>query len=401
MRPHRMGIFAYILGYFDILIPRVFCEPFLNLCMRYGFTYYSLSLDENEGILHVRAPLSQRRRIICACRAWQIRIRAGKTMGLPKHLGRLRGRWGMLIGAVLGIALILLSQSVLWRIDVVGNDTVETEHVLELLSENGISVGARISDIATESAEQRIMMSEGDIAWISVNIRGTVAHVEIREQVEGNADSTPTKPANLVSNFDAQIVSLEVYSGFVSVKEGDLVHRGDLLVSGIYKTENAPARYTRAVGSVIGRVRCTFEVHIPLTQTEKVPTGEKFSQKTLIFFGKTIKLFTNCGKIPPTCDIISCKYTPNPLSLGELPVSLTSTDYYPYEEWSVRIGEAEAIEQAYRELYSQIENALPEAQILKKEISGELREDEYVLCCTVSALCNIARCVEIEIDDVQ
>lgn len=397
-RPHRpKSPLAWLFGYFEAEIPRIFCEPFLNLCMRYGITYYSLDLDEERKIFRVRVPVSERRRLLAACRAWQIRIKICNTRGLPHRIAALRGRWGLAVGMFLAVSLIILSGSVIWRIDIVGNETLPTDRVLEVLSENGIAVGARISEISAESAEQKIMISTPEISWISVSLHGTVARVEVREQLTDGRSEASNAPANLVSDFDAQIVELEIYSGFVGVKEGDFVRRGDLLVSGIYRTENAPSRYTRASGRVIGKVRCTFEVHIPLNQTEKVPTGEKISQKTLIFFGKTIKLFTNCGKIPPTCDIISCKYTLDPFSLGELPVCLLTREYYPYEERSRTVTESEAIEQAYAELYLQIEKTLPEARILKKELAGELRDGEYVLECTVTALCNIARQADIEI----
>lgn len=396
----RVSVLSWVLGYFDAELPRVFCEPFLNLCMRYGLTYYSLHLDAKRGVLLVRAPLSMRRRMLTACRLRQMRMKILRTHGLPHHLSALVGRWGLVLGAVLSIVLLALSQSVLWRVDVVCEGDAEREQVLRVLEDEGICVGARISDISTESAEQRIMIREHGIAWISISIRGTVARVELRWR-EGSerSDVGTGSPSNLVSDFDAQVVSLEVWSGSASVREGDIVRRGDLLVSGIIGGgESSPTRYTDSVGCVIGRVRCDFEVRIPLEQIKKVPTGEKISQKTLIFFGKSIKLFANCGKIPPTCDIISCKHVLDPLSLGELPVAIVSEDYYPYLEQVQRISVEEAITQAYEELYLRISETLPEAQILKKELSWELCDGEYVLRCTVSALCNIARRVGIEID---
>lgn len=396
----RVSVLSWVLGYFDAELPRVFCEPFLNLCMRYGLTYYSLYLDAERGVLLVRAPLSMRRRMLTACRLRQIRMKILRTRGLPHHIFALAGRWGLVLGAALSIFLLALSQSVLWRVDLDYEGDLEREQVLRALADEGITVGARISDISTESAEQRIMIREHGIAWISISIRGTVARVEARGREGGERSDIATgSPSNLVSDFDAQVVSLEVWSGSASVREGDIVRRGGLLVSGIIDGgESSPTRYVDSVGRVIGRVRCDFEVRIPLEQVKKVPTGEKISQKTLIFFGKSIKLFANCGKMPPTCDIISCKHVLDPLSLGELPVAILVEDYYPYVEQTQRISEEKAIAQAYEELYLRIERTLPEAQILKKEISWEMCDGEYVLRCTVSALCSIARRVGIEID---
>ena len=172
---------------------------------------------------------------------------------------------------------------------------------------------------------------------------------------------------------------------------------GDLLVSGIYESEKAPLRYTCAFGSVYGRVTQTFEIEIPLIQTKKVPTGEKITKKTLIFFGKPIKFFTNYRNLPTTYDIINYVYAFNPFSLGELPISLSVDEYYPYEMLEVEISEEEAIDEAYEKMRQKIDATMPESQVLKKTLRGEIVDGKYVLKCTVTAICNIAKQIEFEV----
>ena len=393
----KAKVLSRILGYCVLEIPRGFYEDFLNLCLRYGFAYYKIALDEEKGRMRVFVPASQKNNILTACRIWQIRVKAVSKHGLPVRLGNLRGRWGLLIGAILSVALFILSQSVLWRIDVIGNERLSKEHVIECLAEHGMSVGDFTSRINYNSVEQKVMINDDDIAWIAINIIGTVARVEIRETIETEIKEKNDRPANVVSLYDGQIVSLEVYSGFMSVKEGDFVRAGELLVSGIYKEGKAPLRYSRANARVLARVVRTFEVEIPLLQEKKVPTGEKISKKSLIFFGNSIKLFLNYRNLPPTCDIINYLYTLDPFSLGELPIALSVQEYYPYEMVEVEISEAEAIELAYEKLGVLIDEQLPEAQILKKSLYGEIVDDKYVLRCTVNAICNVAKQVEFEV----
>ncbi|MBR3845367.1 MAG: sporulation protein YqfD [Clostridia bacterium] len=398
-RSFPRSVFSEIFGSFEAIIPRPLCEAFLNLCMRYGFVYYGLRFEEDERYVRVTMPESERKRVLTACRMWQIRIRVVSRHGLPQRVRSLKGRWGLLAGAALSLLIYFTAQSVIWRVDVMGNDRLSAEYVRDILAEQGLCVGAKIREINKDSVEQRIMIERDDISWISIGIEGTVARVEIRETLDTDTSEKETKPANLVSRFDAQIVGMEVYSGFLSVKEGDFVRAGELLVSGIYKTEKAPLRFTRASGRILGRVEQSFTVEIPLVQAKKVLKNEKITKKTLIFFGKPIKLFTNYGNLPPTCDIINYLYTFDPFSLGELPIALSVEEYRPYEIRDIEISEDEAIEQAHAKLREIIDGALPDARILKKSVQGEFVDGKYVLKCELTAICDIAKQVELDVID--
>ena len=393
----KKSLFTKFFGYHTIVIPRLLCERFLDMCMRYRFSYFDIRIDEEQKKVFVDVSSYQFKRIMTACRVWQIRVKCEGRHGLPQRIASLRGRWGLLAGACIGIVLFYLSQSVIWRVDVIGNERLSESEIIQILEENGMSVGDRKKSLNTDYIEQRVMINNDDIAWISINISGTVASVEIREAIDTEIKDKDLKPANLVSRYDAQIVSLEVYTGFNCVKEGDFVRAGDLLASGISKNEKGYIHYTRASGSVFARVTHTFEIEIPLNQTKKVLTGEKISKKTLNFFGNSIKLFINYRNLPTSYDIINYIYTFNPFSLGELPISLSVDEYYEYEMVDVTISENEAMEQAYEVLRQKIDTELPEAQILKKSMQGEIVGDKYVLKCTVTAICNIAKQVEFEV----
>lgn len=398
MKSKKMSLLWRIFGYYSVEIPRAFLEDFLNLCLRYGFNYYDIKMDEDKRIASLKVSAVEMSNIKTACRMWQIRIRIISIHGVPKRILRYKGRWGILVGGILAIALFIAAQSVVWRIDITGNERLTREQVLNSLSEQGLGIGSRISSLDPNSIEQRVMINSDDIAWISVKIVGTVAKIEVLEVIDTDINEKNTVPANLVSQFDAQIVGMEVYSGFLSVKEGDYVRKGELLVSGVYKEGKAPLRFSRASGRILGRLSHVIEVEIPLVQSKKVLTGDKIEKKSLIFFGKTINFFGNYRNLPASYDIINCVYTLDPFSLGELPISLATDEYYPYEMIDVEISEEEAIEQAYARLREIIDSELPDAQILKTTLHGEFADGKYNLKCTVIAICNIAKQVEFEVE---
>ena len=115
------------------------------------------------------------------------------------------------------------------------------------------------------------------------------------------------------------------------------------------------------------------------------------------FFGKSIKLFVNYRNLPISYDIINYVYTLNPFSLGELPISLSVEEFLPYEMQEIEISEEEAIEQSYDALRAKIDSEMPDAQILKKSLYGEIVDGKYVLKCTLTAICNIAKQIEFEV----
>ena len=69
-------------------------------------------------------------------------------------MGSLKNRWGIAIGVILAGSLFVLAQNVIWRVDVIGNERLDTARVISSLAENGLSVGAWIPSINADSVEQ-------------------------------------------------------------------------------------------------------------------------------------------------------------------------------------------------------------------------------------------------------
>ena len=85
----KVSLFAKIFGYHTIVIPRLLCERFLDLCMRYGFSYLNIRIDEGEKKVFIDVPSSQFKRIMTACRVWQIRAKCVGKRGLPNKISQL------------------------------------------------------------------------------------------------------------------------------------------------------------------------------------------------------------------------------------------------------------------------------------------------------------------------
>ena len=385
-------------GYYKMSVPYNRCTDFLNLCMKYGFVYSNFSVD-GENAFFV-CSLMTARKLMPACKVYGIPVKTVSAHGLLCLLYRYRSRVGLLFGAVIAIAVMIISQNVLWKINITGNERLSDQEIISELEKSGLCVGGKISDFDVDSIENRVLINSDKISWITVNLSGTVANVQIRESIDTQKDDTPKKPANIVAKCDAQIVGVEVYTGFVCVKVGDYVRAGDLLVSGLYDSTQGPYRYTRASGKILAKTSHHFRVEVPLKRDVKVYSDKTKEKKTLNFFGKSIKLFSNYGNEGASCDIINYEYRLNPFGFGNLPISVSVEKEFPYAFESTVIDEKYASELAFYQLRMMIESEIPEAQLLKKSITTECYDDKFVLECTVYCIEDIAKISEFDIKQV-
>jgi hypothetical protein len=179
----------------------------------------------------------------------------------------------------------------------------------------------------------------------------------------------------------------------------DSEQEGELLVSGLYDSQALGWRVTRAAGRITARTEHTFLVEIPWKYEKKEYRGAPIIQKKLIFFEKEIKLFKNSSILGSSCDKISNIDT---FTLGNgvsLPFSVLTERYLPYDYVIGERDPAQAEALAYYELERQITQCMPDAILLKKEITASLTEDAFVIKCKVRALENIAEVMEFSVDE--
>lgn len=371
----------------------------LNLCMAHSLVYRGWQNDTASGQVSFEMTSLGAHRLERLCREEGIRLWVIRRGGLPLWVRKYKRRGGMVLGAVLGLLLIWSASRVLWDIRISGNETMTCRAVRAELAESGVYVGMPLSSLDIKKTEMQIALDSEYISWVSINMSGTVAYVEIRERV-ATPDPTPLTPANLVARCEGLVEGLEVYEGKTVVKMGQAVRKGELLVSGLYDSQAVGWRVTRSAGRVLARTEHDFSVEIPLNYERKEYIGAPFYQKTLIFFEKEIKLFKNSSILGTSCDKIVYMNALVPNGAVSLPFSIRTEKYLPYEYRAAVRDCAQAEALAYYELERQIAQALPEAALLQKSITVLLTEDSYRLSCTVRCLENIAEIREFSVGDL-
>ena len=372
-------------------------ESLLNLCMTGNLVYKKMRFSGD--CLLFECSMYTASLLLPLARERGINLCIVKKYGLPYILYLYRRRVGIVAGLLIAAALIIVSEQYVWDVRVTGCENMSEESVILQLRDQNFGIGTYIPDTDIDTIENRLLIRSSDIAWISINLKGCVAYVELREKMP--EPEVPTKkPANLIASWDGQIESIAAAEGVPMVKIGQHVRRGDLLVSGIYDSRTLPYRYTRASGVVKAKTVRTISVEIPLEYEAKTYTGEEINKNTLIFFSKEIKLYRNTGFLGATYDTISTKKVLSLPGGVRLPISLITTSYLPYDTNVSRRSETEATELAYAELDEKINELISNgATLLRKNVVWSSDGERVLLECTVSLLENIAETVEFEVSE--
>jgi hypothetical protein len=177
-----------------------------------------------------------------------------------------------------------------------------------------------------------------------------------------------------------------------------VVTPGQVLISGATDAGVHGSRFCCAAGSVIARTVRTVTVEVPLAQEQAVAgEGRDLQEISLIFFGKTIKLFGKTGNVGGSCDTIEWE------SFGTLPggvVLPVGIRVRMAVERSVQTVDRTAEQAAYLagvELDRQIA-ALDGYVLLRKNLQGEWTDEVYHLEGTLLGREEIARTQEFELD---
>ncbi len=362
----------------------------LNILLELGERYCNISSNSVD----LAYPAALRAANICAERGIEAEVEL--FGGLPYFFGKFIKRPGLVAGIILAVVITFFGGRVLWDIRVEGNSALSDEQVIAILSEHGVYAGARLEKLDIGTIQADIERESGQIAWISVNVIGTVAYVEVIEAESPPAKAEPEGDGvNLVAERDGVIAGFELTAGEPIAEYGATVKKGELLVSGLYDSERFGYRAVEAKGKVFARTEYEFEVEIPYEYTVREPEKREICEISLIFFGFRQKFFKKGGFSGSEYDkIYSDIYIYN-FKGATIPVGLAVVSVPLYRENLISRSADEAADLAHFEINRKILSALPEAEILSRAFEVGENEDAtaYRLICRVECITDIAKSV--------
>ena len=260
-------VLNYLRGQVTVEVESAAPERVLNLCAAHGIPFWGLTwLSELRLRAAIdRAELPRLRQVLTQTDAVLTVVR---TEGAPEVWRQYRRRYVLLAAAGLLTLMMALGSTHIWAFQVTGNDTVPTETILRTLEKYGVALGAR-SRIRQEELRNHVLLELPDVVWLTVNMRGCTAHVQVVERQRPPEIAEKDGVWNIVAARDGLVTRVQALDGKALVSAGSTVTAGELLVTGVYESREGSTYMTHSLGTVEARTWYDLSVSVPLTIAEK------------------------------------------------------------------------------------------------------------------------------------
>lgn len=366
-------------------------SPFLE----HGFTITGLNLErflntlQKEGVGLVSVRRVDYRTLDCRCKSADLeriasivqekgwRMEEVHPVGACAWLRRLFSRPGLLIGAALGIALLLIASRFVWLIRLEGAGAYQAD-IAAYLAQEGYRAGMSKTQVDAPTLALLLQRRYPKVAWFRVYVRNVTLVVECT-QGEPAPPLPGTEPADLTAARDGVIESLQVYAGTAAVRPGDLVRKGQVLIRGVERSKDGEEVPVCARGQVLARCWTELTVQVPLQEILTRETGRVTRRESLC---------TPWLCWPPQEELP--QYLTYQLQITETPVVGC---FFPcwqrvteYREVALEYGqrpEAEALEEAKAAASARLKQTLRGYQLEDSWLSSEISPEGYA-CATAS-----------------
>lgn len=317
-----LGLINSLKGCFVLRAEGRFPERILNIASTSGIYVYDVERDDDGAI---RFSVSRKgAQKLLETKIEGITLEIAEKSGIPVFFSRYKKR----IALILLPLLFFISSSIfslfVWQVNIEGGTEILQEEVRRVMSENGVHKGALKYKIDRYDVKRRAIMEIDDLSWLWVDIKGTTANVKIYPRKKIPEMIKKFEPADVVACHDGVIEKMKVYCGIPLFSEGMTVEKGQVVVTGVLRSENEniPTYYHHASADIILKTKEKSTCIIPRKTLEKVPTGNKKTVFSLNFKKNNVNFSLNSGISYTNYDKIR-----KIVKIPFLPLAFTRTTY--------------------------------------------------------------------------
>lgn len=377
-------------GTLDVTVDTPFPPRLLNLSAQRGIGFCGISWHSST-CFSLTIPEHAKQEFMSLVDAQQGHCQVGRRRGLPLLLTRLSKRIGFLAGLCCAIFAVCVLSRFIFVVEITGNDTVSTAEIRTALERAGLDVGVYGSHLSLSQLTQTTLSYLDGISWMSINLYGTRAVVEVRE-ITPAPDIPPTDGLyDIVSCGNGIIEVIEVHRGQAFVAVGDTVTEGQLLVSGsvellppLYSTE--PSQWLSVASSAVVWARTWRELTavIPLTAMVKDSADATVHSFGWNFFGHNGSFLSHSILFPT--GYTKTKESHSLPHLEDVPVTFLTIEETPYHVSEVLLQREASISLLQERLLQQVQEVIgTEGCIVASDF--ELQEKDGLLWVTIQAEC--------------
>ncbi len=344
------------------------------------------SLRGGDGVWYLKTTLSCGELLLNNAHESGIPGEIVKSKGLPFLAAKYKKRPGLLLGLILGLALLFCSELFVWKVTVNGNETIPEEVILEALSEQGVKVGSYIPAIPVLKVQNLVLLSFHEISSIAINVKGNHVMVEVLERVHEPPREDVTGYCNVVAARDGIIVSAKGWAGTVIVSPGEVVETGQILISAFTVGMRNVYRVHHARGEVLAKVYESYSAVFPVEREIKAYTGRKTVRRITTLLGRELALKTDSPY--QRFDTSVKEEAVTLFGFIDTPVTVTEVTYREYEKQKITLTERDLQAYAKEDMESWL-SSLGEVLEWEHTFTFDEIQNAYVLNVSAVVLENI------------
>lgn len=201
--------------------------------------------------------------------------------GIPVLWKSTKKRRVFLGSALCCVAIILLSSSFIWTIEVKGESPVEKTLLHEALKSYGLGVGSFRKNVDFTVISNQLINDFDEILWANVELSGTRLVVTVVPRTNAPKLIPKEIPTNIVAKKDGVILDIVSENGDAMVKVGDTVVKDQILISGLIPSPSVGSRYLHSMGEITALTWEERTVEQKRYRYDKIPTGNTNIQREI------------------------------------------------------------------------------------------------------------------------
>ena len=339
-----LKLIRFFRGYVTFKIIGRFPERFINLALKNGIGIFD-ALPQ-DGLLTASMIISDYRNIRHIARRCSVRLKIIKRRGLPFITYKYRHRWGIAVGIIVFLIASLVLQNFVWTVEINGIKTLSETEVITSLENAGFKEGKFKGSLDLHKIERKILLEYEKIGWMSINLIGTHAEIEIKEKALVPQKEYSADFCNIVASSDGVILSENISRGTSVVKVGSAVSQGQLLVSGMYENALGDLHFVDAEAKVIAATNYNFTATVDEAVMYNKPVySTERKEAHILWFDFPVSF---SPQLPPFSSYNETQQMY--LSDNPIPLEINTQKLYSYKPYKITLKEKEASERLNTEL---------------------------------------------------
>jgi similar to stage IV sporulation protein len=260
--------------------------------------------------------------------------------GIFWTLQNLKKRIVLVAGMIVWISTAIILPGRILFVEVEGCDKVPANVILEAAQNVGIGFGASRRAVRSEKMKNSLLGTVPQLQWAGVNTYGCTAVISARER-EDEKQKQQFTVSQTIAASDGVITSCVVTGGTALCSEGQVVQKGEILISG-YTDCGGVITAGRGYGEIFAQTRHPFVAVSPVERVLRDEIAEKQVRYSILFGKKRINFYKGSGIYDGSCVKMVSQYHLTLPGDYVLPVTVVKEKLVFYRSRRSQIDETKA-----------------------------------------------------------